>query len=151
MCKVLIQYGGLDNFQSLAVQYNPVCVVLHVNLNLHGALETERCEIGMQQKLVVKRNNVPGDGRGWPYHELGQQRQKIIEESAPLLNAIQFLTDAPWESKTAPREGQMICVRGSFDSRWLSVLTTNQRHDAQEHHQHLHQHPCWKSVVCRWC
>lgn len=67
MSEVLIQYGGLVDLQALAVQYDPVCVVLHVNLNLHRALETERCEIGMQEELVVKRNNVPGDGQKWPY------------------------------------------------------------------------------------
>lgn len=35
MCKVLVQYSGLEDLQSLAVQHNPVCVVLYVDLNLY--------------------------------------------------------------------------------------------------------------------
>lgn len=90
MCKVLIQYGGLDNFQSLAVQYNPVCVVLHVNLNLHRAIETEPCEIGMQQELVVKGNNVPGEASVTLSLTWITKTEDNRRESFPL-NAIQFL------------------------------------------------------------
>lgn len=35
MCKVLVQYGGLGDLQTFAVQYNPVCVVLDINLDVH--------------------------------------------------------------------------------------------------------------------
>lgn len=57
--EVLVQYGGLGDLETLTVQYNPVCIVLDINLDLHRASETEACEVWVQEEVVVKRNDVP--------------------------------------------------------------------------------------------
>lgn len=46
------------------MQYNPVCVVLDINLNLYGAFKSEAGEVRVQQEMVVKRNNVPVEQKG---------------------------------------------------------------------------------------
>lgn len=46
------------------MQYNPVCVVLDINLNLYRAFKTEAGEVRVQLEMIVKRNNVPVERKG---------------------------------------------------------------------------------------
>lgn len=46
------------------MQYNPVCVVLDINLNLYRAFKTEAGEVRVQLEIVVTRNNVPVEEKG---------------------------------------------------------------------------------------
>lgn len=46
------------------MQYYPVGVVLDINPNLYRAFKTEAGEVRVQQEMIVKRNNVPGERKG---------------------------------------------------------------------------------------
>lgn len=59
MSKILVQDCGHGDPYTLAVQYNPVCIVLDINLDLHRASETEVCDVRVKEEAVVKRNDVP--------------------------------------------------------------------------------------------
>ena len=67
----MVQQHGVGDVQSLAVEYHPVGVVLHLHLDPDGAAHPQHREVRVESELVVEGDDVA--------KEMKNQRRKDLK------------------------------------------------------------------------